>query len=203
MLLDLGGGTTDFVVFEEGRLFELGVFPIGGSHITQDIAIGLRTDVLTAEAVKRRYARIGPRSSLRGEAIPLAEFKSGEDRTTTERELAEIVEARLSDIFELVLRALKRIGRAGLLAGGVTLIGGGSAIPGIRELAKRELALPVEVLPGVSEEGVEGMIPAELITPFALIRWHDRTGRPFGRRGLTPWPTFARRLKAILRSFLP
>ncbi len=203
LFLDLGGGTTDFAIFEEGRLVDLGTFPIGGSHITSDIAIGLKTDIAVAEAVKRRYARIGAKAAPKSEPIRLSEFRADESGVTSEREVAEIVEARLSDIFELAARALKRIGRAGLLPGGVILSGGGAELLGIRELAKRELALPAEVVNAVTLDAVEGTVREPLITALALILWHASRHRLAYGGTLLPWSGFGARAKAFLRSFLP
>src|SRR3989344_4655497 len=118
LLIDIGGGTTNFAVFEEGRLIHAGGFPYGASHITNDIAIVVRTSVDVAERIKLRY----------GHALP--------------DEIAKIIEARLTDIFELIQRELKKISKTQLLPSGVVLIGGGARIPGVVELAKRELKLP-------------------------------------------------------------
>lgn len=205
MLLDLGGGTTDFVIFEEGRLMELGAIPLGGHHITSDIAIGFRTNVAVAETVKQRLARVIPRNMAKTETIRLAEFGSNDEASFTERELVEIVEARLADIFELAAKALKRVGRAGLLPGGILLIGGGAQIPGIRDLAKRELGLPVEAVPAIALEEIEGEIDLSLITAVGLLLWSSIGHSPYSGYGgeLLAWSGLGRRLKSFFRSFLP
>lgn len=161
LLLDIGGGTSSFIVFEEGAPVHAGVFPLGGSQITNDIAIGFKTHIDIAEAVKCRFGKCVPDQASKKEYIKLADFVPPELKKTilnnknrssredqlgvfSQKELAEIVEARLRDIFELVAKELKKIGKWQLLPSGVVLVGGSSLIPGIVELAKKELQLPVE-----------------------------------------------------------
>jgi cell division protein FtsA len=145
MLLDLGGGTSSFIIYEEGIAIHAGVIPIGGSHITNDIAIGFKTHVDVAEKIKLAYGGCFPADIPKREMIRLAEFVEGDETFYPRRDLAEIIEARLRDIFELLQKELKKIGRAELLPAGVVLIGGTSLLPGVKELTRREMKLPVEV----------------------------------------------------------
>ena len=142
LLIDIGGGTTNFAVFEEGRLIHAGGFPYGASHITNDIAIVVRTSVDVAERIKLRYGHALPDDIAKKEIVRLSEFVKDDEGTVPRREIAEIIEARLTDIFELIQRELKKISKTQLLPSGVVLIGGGARIPGVVELAKRELKLP-------------------------------------------------------------
>src|SRR3989338_269473 len=137
MVLDIGGGTSDFALYEEGRLIHAGVLGWGGTHITNDIAIGLKTTVDVAEAVKLRYGYALPDTLPKKDVVKLAEFIEHDATTFPQRNLAEIIEARLIDIFELAHKELKRVDKDGLLPAGVVLIGGASRIPGILDLAKR------------------------------------------------------------------
>lgn len=144
MLLDVGGGTASFIVFEEGVPIHAGVLPIGGNHITNDVAIGFKTNIDVAEQIKLVHGSCLPDELPKRDNIRLAEFVEGETSIYPRRELAEIIEARLGDIFELLGKELKKIDRAQLLPAGITLIGGSALIPGLVDLAKREIKLPVE-----------------------------------------------------------
>ncbi len=154
MILDLGGGTTSFAVWEEGDLIHAVVLPIGASHITNDIAIGLRISLDLAEQIKIKYGYCLPREMTRKEIIDLSEF--GEEGKFLKREVSEIIEARWSEIFDLVNKELRKIGREKLLPAGVILAGGGAKSQGIVELAKRELKLPCFIgsfqLEGISSQ---------------------------------------------------
>ncbi len=203
MLLDLGAGTSDYAVFEEGRLLDCGSFPIGGSHITSDIAIGFRTQVAIAEQIKMRHASALPEASRgRRESISLADFTDTSKDVFLVRDLTDIVGARLTDIFELAAKALKRVGRHGLLPGGVVLAGGVADIPGIQDLCRRELKLPVEVAKAAALGGFTDVVPSRLAIPAGLIAWHVGQSRgSSGRR--RHWGGIRERLKGILRSFVP
>src|SRR3989344_195861 len=142
LLVDIGAGTTNFAVFEEGRLMHAGGFPYGASHITNDIAIVLRTAVDVAERIKLKYGHALPDEIGKKEMIKMSEFSSDDETIVPRREIDEIIEARFADIFELIQKELKKIGKSQLLPAGAVLIGGGSRIPGVVELAKRELRLP-------------------------------------------------------------
>lgn len=202
MLLDLGGGTSDFVVFEEGKPLDIGTFPIGGSHVTSDIAIGFRTNVAAAEAIKIRHARaLADARPVKRDTISLADFSGGSEEFLL-RDLTDIVAARLTDIFELATKALRRVGRAGLLPGGVVLAGGAADIPGIQDLARRELRLPVEVAKASAVEAFTEVVPPRLAVAAGLIAWHVERGgwsRRSSRRlgGAVEW------IRRLARSFVP
>ena len=204
ILLDLGAGTSDFAVFEEGRVVDVGSFPIGGSHITADIAIGFRTPVAAAEAIKVRHATIFPESVAgKRETIRLTEFGGGSKDEFLVRDLADIVGARLTDIFELTTKALKKIGRAGLLPGGVVLSGGVADIPGIVELARRELRLPVELAKAAAVDPFGEVIPPRLAVPVGLILWQLEARGDAGGSRRGGWRGAMEELKRMLRGMIP
>jgi cell division protein FtsA len=122
-LVNIGSQTTSIAVFEEGVPVSIQVFPIGSTDITNDIALGFRITIEEAEKIKR------------GEGEPVG----------TKKKLDEIIEARLSDIFEFIETHLKKLGRNGLLPAGLVITGGGSSIPNIEELAKNYFKLPAKV----------------------------------------------------------
>ena len=203
MLLDLGAGTTDFAVFEEGRVIDVGSFPIGGGHITSDIAIGFRAPVAIAEEIKVRYATafLGDRSGRR-ETIALADFLPGDASIYTVRDLVDIIAARLTDIFELATKALRKSGRAGLLPGGVVLTGGVAEISGIQDLGRRELKLPIELTKAVSIDALEDIVPPRLAIPIGLVLLAESNFGNLAMRG-RPWDRMVRRLLRLFESIVP
>jgi len=143
-LVDIGGATTSLAVFEEGSLIHLNVLPIGSSHITNDIAIGLKIDIDLAEKIKLEYGTAIYQSSGKREMINISE-EVEEPISFSKKELAEIIESRLSEIFDLITKDLKSISKNQLLPAGIVLTGGGSKLPKIKDFVKRELKLPVQI----------------------------------------------------------
>lgn len=144
-LVNIGGATTSLVVIEEGDVLHTAVLPIGAGHITSDIAIGLRTSIEVAEQVKVQYGTALPETVDKKEMIDLAEFQEGETQLVSRKQVAEIIEARIEEIFKLVNKELKKINRSGLLPAGVVLTGGGARLTGIVDIAKREFRLPASI----------------------------------------------------------
>ncbi|MBI4225020.1 MAG: cell division protein FtsA [Candidatus Sungbacteria bacterium] len=171
MLVDIGGSTSSFMVFEEGVPIHAGVVPIGGSHITNDVAIGFRTHIDIAEQIKLVHASCLPDAIPRKEQIKLADFVPESPSSHNRRELAEIVEARLQDLFELLQKELKKIDRTRLLPAGVVLVGGSSLLPGLVELTREELGLPVEL--GRLEHApiADESMALSLIPVFGVLQW--------------------------------
>lgn len=136
-VIDMGGSTTSVAVYEEGDLQYTGVVPIGGVNITNDLAIGLKTDPEVAEIVKLKHACALGKTEK--DTIEVKHDK--ESHTFSSEEMNEIVEARLEEIFEGIQGLLKKAGRAGRLPGGVILVGGGAKLKHITEYAKETLGL--------------------------------------------------------------
>ncbi len=151
-VIDIGASTAGVAVFEEGDLQYLSVVPLGGQNVTNDLAIGLKTDPEIAESVKLAHARFG------GEALGDIETKHNKKvYTFSQGEIDEIVEARYEEIFEAIAKELKRAGRAGKLPSGVVLTGGGAKAKGLEEFAKEQLGVAARIgettgYSGVSEE---------------------------------------------------
>jgi len=143
VLLDIGAGTTSLAVFEEGDLIHTAVFPIGSANITNDIAIGLRTDIDTAETIKLEFGSCLLQKSTKKEKIK-GELLS-EPLVFSQKTLVNIIEARVSEIFDQVNKEMKKISRQGLLPAGVVLTGGGAKLSKITDLAKKELKLPCRI----------------------------------------------------------
>ncbi len=143
-LVDIGAGTTSLTVYEEGNLLYTAILPIGSGHITNDIAIGLRTSIDTAEQVKLEYGFATAKEISKHETINLSSL-SKEEGKVLRQHVAEIIEARLNEIFSMVRAELKKAGKDTLLPSGVIFVGGGSKLPGIIDLAKEKLKLPCQV----------------------------------------------------------
>lgn len=142
--IDIGGGTTSIAVYEERNLIHIAVLPVGAGHITNDIAIGLRTSIEVAEKVKLKYGSALSSEISKKDQINLADFDPNEEGTISRRHVAEIIEARLEEIFYMVEKELKKINRSALLPAGVVLTGGGACMQGSVDLAKEILKLPAQ-----------------------------------------------------------
>jgi cell division protein FtsA len=140
-VIDLGGATTSVAVFEEGDLQYVAVIPLGGSNISNDLAIGLKTDPEIAEKVKLNHAVAVTRST--NEEVSIKHDK--ETHTFTTEEIDEIVEARLEEIFDAIQKELKKAGRAGQLPSGVVLTGGTANLKNITQYAKEKLGLAARI----------------------------------------------------------
>ena len=140
-VVDLCGATTSVAVFEEGDLQYVAVIPVGGVNITNDLAIGLKTDPEIAEKIKVGYGRAMPRKN--DERISIKQDK--ETYAFDSENVDEIVEARLDEIFDAVHKELKKAGRAGQLPSGIVLTGGTANLKGIAEYAKEKLGLAARI----------------------------------------------------------
>ncbi len=145
LLIDFGFGSTSIAVFEENKVLHTKTLPIGMSHVTNDIAIGLKTSIDTAEKLKLTYGFALAREISRREMVELQEFEPTIKSIISKKFLAEIIEIRLAEILDLVNNELKSIGRYAELPGGVVITGGGVKLAGMTELTRRELRLPVQV----------------------------------------------------------
>lgn len=172
ILIDIGGGTTSIAVYEENDLLHTAVLPIGGSHITNDIAIGLRTSIDMAEKVKIEYGNAVPNEINKKEDINLAEIDQHEEGIVSRYHVAEIIEARLEEIFVMVNKELKKIGRDKLLPGGVVLTGGTAKLPGAVDLAKNILGLPAQTgFPSPLGGLVDKVDEPSFVTAVGLVLW--------------------------------
>ncbi|MCX6780737.1 MAG: cell division protein FtsA, partial [Candidatus Magasanikbacteria bacterium] len=141
-VVNIGAATTSIAVFEEGDVLHTAILPIGSEHITSDIAIGLRTSIDVAERVKVEYGTALPKMVGKKEEIFLAELGAAEQEVVDRKYVAEIIEARVEEIFRKIDKELRAIERSGLLPAGILFTGGGARLDGLVELAKKELRLP-------------------------------------------------------------
>lgn len=141
VLVDIGAGTTNIVVLEDGEVQHVAVLPIGGANITNDLAIGLKTDLDVAEAVKVRFATLDTKKAPQNLRLKV----NNQEHIFKADEIAMITEARVEELFEYVNKELNRIHRANKLPGGVVLVGGTAKLPGIAEFAREKMQLASRV----------------------------------------------------------
>ena len=144
-VVDIGATTTTIAVYEEGDLLHTAVLPVGGDHITNDIAIGLRTSLEVAERVKIEIGNALPDAVNKKDQYMLSDFGSSEEDPFKSRFISEIIEARAEEIFETVDDELRKIDRSGMLPVGAVLTGGTMKLAGMIDVAKRVLRLPATI----------------------------------------------------------
>jgi cell division protein FtsA len=182
LLLDIGAGTTNLIVFEDGEVQHVAVLPIGGQHITNDLAIGLKTDIDIAEKVKLEHANLKD-----GTKKTTATLKIGNKTHNFDFEdIVMVVEARVDELLDHVNKELHKIKRAGKLPGGVVLTGGTSNLPGLDEFARDKLQLParvgrlqgvgglVDTVEGQSYITVVGLMMLDMLLLPSLPPMHER-----------------------------
>ncbi len=154
-LIDIGGGTTDLAVFTGGSLVHTSVLSIGGNHITNDIAIGLRTPLADAEKIKLRHG--GCLSSMVGreETIEVPSVGGRSERILSRHILSEIIEPRVEEIFTLIKQEMVKSGYEDRVASGIVLTGASTLLEGVPELAEQVFNLPVR---RGTPKGIGGMV---------------------------------------------
>ncbi|MHB1865134.1 MAG: cell division protein FtsA [Candidatus Saccharimonadales bacterium] len=137
LLLDIGAGTTNMIIFEDGEVEHVAVIPIGGQHITNDLAIGLKTDLDIAEAVKIQHCGLGDSTKKTNVNVKV------NDKTEqfSSDEISLIVEARVDELLEYIEKELQKIKKSRKLPGGVVLTGGTSKLPGLADFTREKLQL--------------------------------------------------------------
>lgn len=201
-LVDIGGGTTGVAVYEEGDILYSSVLPVGAGHITNDLAIGLKTSIDTAEKIKLKYVRAHVSKANLSEKIRIEELDD-EDNLVTRKQLQNIAGARLDEIFHLVRLELRKVGKDVMLPGGVVLTGGGAKMPGIEELAKEALQLPAVV---GKPEGFTGIVDRINDPAYAAPIGLMLENMSHGQEELAPGASIGQtvdRIKGIFKNFLP
>lgn len=145
IMIDVGYGTTGIAIYEEDKLLHTKVIPIGAGHITSDLAIALKIPVETAEKVKLSYGYAVSSEVSNKDKIDLRKLDEEAKAAPSRKFIAEVIESRLTEIYEMVNKELASLGKERRLPAGAVLTGGGAKMPGIVELAKRELKLPTQI----------------------------------------------------------
>lgn len=157
LVINIGSGITSMIVYEDGKLMDLAIFPVGSSHITNDIAIGLQTEIDIAEKIKLDYGitelsnkkiEIHLPTFLTGEEVQKETKKQRDNKDYlifTEKSLKNIISPRMSEIFDLIKDRLKKLEKNEKLPAGIIITGGGSKLKGLQEFAKKEFKLPCKI----------------------------------------------------------
>jgi cell division protein FtsA len=161
-LIDVGGGTTDIIVFHSGAVMHTAVLPLGGNHLTNDIAAGIRTPATEAEKLKVAWGAATGQVVRRDQMVQVAGVGGRDPKAIARKLLADIIEPRMEEIFAMALREIMRSGVADNLASGVVLVGGTSLLEGTQELAERIFGVPVRRGLPVNLKGM----PEELMKPM-------------------------------------
>lgn len=181
VVIDIGAGCTSMAVFEEGTILHSVGLPIGGESVANDIAIGLRTSVDTAERIKIEFGSVLPQEIAERDMIDLSTVSRIDTQTVSKRYMAEIMQARYYEIFSLIKSELQRIGRSGMLPAGAVLTGGASKTPGVLDLARDVLGLPVQMGFPVDIGGViEKVDDPAYATGLGTLIWGLREGATGG-----------------------
>lgn len=142
-LIDIGGGTTDIAIFSDGAIVHTSVLPLGGNHLTTDIALGIRTPQEEAEQIKQKFGCALVEQVDPSEMIEVPSVGGRKPRSLSRQILCEIIEARAEEIFQLVREEIRNTAYEDLLASGVVLTGGSAQLPGITDIAEDVLGLPI------------------------------------------------------------
>jgi cell division protein FtsA len=203
-LVDIGGGTTDFAIFERGSIWHTGVVAVGGDHFTNDIAVGLRTPLPEAEKIKRRCGCALTTMVGEDETMEVASVGGRKPRLMPRRVLSEILQPRAEEIFHLLWDEIRNAGCDRSLNSGLVLTGGGANLEGMAEIAEQIFDLPVR---RGSPAGAGGLMDhvntPECATAVGLVMYAHRHYGSQNRGG--SGGAFARafvRLRGMFHNFL-
>lgn len=212
VVCDVGGGTTDMAIYIDGDVWHTAVLAVGGNHVTSDIAHGLRLPMSQAEEIKLEHGHALETEVEAQEFFHIRPFGEQEPVQISRQELVHIIEARVEEIFSLVVQEIKRSGYDGLLPAGMVLTGGSSALPGIRQLASSVLGVPVRIAKPENLIGMTDRLDSPAYsTSVGLLRWAvlmrefspqgvgNRRSRSMNQGGGFDWD----KVKSLLRRLLP
>ena len=206
-VVDIGAGTTDMAIYIDGDVWHTMVLPVGGNHVTSDIAHGLRLPISQAEEIKLKFGH-----SIQSEISPEEQFTvrsfGGDAPARINRvDLVNIIEARMEEIFYLVLQEIKRSGYDGLLPAGVVLTGGTSLMSGSRQLASQVMGVPARLAKPQNLVGLTDQLDSPAFsTSVGLLEWAllmSDAGQHFERHGPKQAKNWSEQLKLLLRRLLP
>ncbi len=172
VLLDIGAGTSDMVIYRQGNPWYSAVVPVGGNQLTRDLAVALRTPVNTAEQVKVKWGSVFPDTVPADERVVIPATQDERERVVARRDLAEPLNARMLEILKMVVLRVREAGLREIPTGGIVLTGGAAEIEGLSELAKKLLGGRVRI---AHPDGIAGL-PAQLRKPafsagVGLLLW--------------------------------
>ncbi len=175
VLADIGGGTTEIAVYVEGTVFHTCVLPVGGYHLTHDLVAGLRAPFSRVEEIKLEYGCALPSRVEEDEAVELEAFGGQRTKDVSRRRIAEILQARVEEVLEMIYIDVKRAGFDEMIAAGLVLTGGTAALPGINELAELVLRMPVRTgVPRRIQGLADTLNSPAYATSVGLLNWAAR-----------------------------
>jgi cell division protein FtsA len=198
LVIDLGGGTTEYVVYANGIIKHTGVFAIGGDHVSNDLGHGLKVPLSRAEKLKKEYGSAVMSEDIKGRTVNLVNEMNLPIRTINLEHLQRIMSLRLEEIFQIILHDLEQNGLLGYIANGVFICGGGARIPHIAKLAESVFEAPVCIGHTNSISGLKSALDQpEFHTAIGLVKYGSLKNRK------RPTPAIIPRFIGMLERFLP
>ncbi|MFH1426841.1 MAG: cell division protein FtsA [Candidatus Kerfeldbacteria bacterium] len=206
-LVNIGGATTSLMVFEDGDVLHTKIIPVGSGHITNDIAIGLRTSVDIAEEVKKQYGTALAEEVGKRDEIDLAKINPDEKVLVSKKEVAEIIAARTEEIFDMIRNELRAIDRDAKLPAGIIFTGGGAKLNGLIDMAKTHFRMSASIgYPKHIQTPIDKIEDPSFATAIGLVLWgqglHEGANRP-GLRNLSTVTDVTGRMGKWLKSLMP
>lgn len=207
-VINIGGRTTSLAVFEEGELLHTAVVPIGSDHITSDINLLFRISIDTAEKIKVREGSCLSKEFKRHDEVKFASIGGIEEGYFSKKQVAEVIEARVEEIFAHIDKELKKIGKSGLLPAGAVITGGGAKLDGIIEVAKKVLHLPASIgYPYDLVSSLDKVSDPAFTTAVGLVLWGNQmTAKSGGHKFTSNFGSIDKAvegLRKVFKSFLP
>lgn len=172
IVINIGGPTTSILVYEDSEVIHSAVIPIGSSYVTNDIALGLKTSIEVAEKIKIDHGNCDLKDVSKKDFIDLREYGAEKEELVSKYLITQIIEARMSEIFEKINKELKSVEKNAMLPAGAILVGGGAKIPGIIDLAKNILSLPVQKGYYLNIESISDKInDIAFSSAIGLVKW--------------------------------
>jgi cell division protein FtsA len=198
LVIDLGGGTTEYVVYSNGVIRHSGVLAVGGDHVSNDLAYGLKVPLSRAEKLKVEYGAASVGDQTKGETISLTNELGLELKRINREHLQRIMSLRLQEIFELIVLDLERAGLVQYLRAGVVLCGGGSRVPGIVQLAEDLFQMNISAGHATAISGLTAALDQpEFAAAIGLVKFGSlKTRRREGRFFLP------RQIKGVFDKFM-
>jgi cell division protein FtsA len=186
LVIDIGGGTTDFVVYSDGVVKHAGVLAVGGDHVSNDLAFGLKVPLSRAEKLKLEHGSAWLDQSCKGQTVTITNELGLVMKVINVEHLRQIMSLRLEEIFQLIAQDLEQVGLADYLRAGVFLCGGGARVPHIARLAERILQMPVSQGQTQSISGLKSALDQpEFVTAIGLAKFGSFKNRKRESRSLT------------------
>ena len=212
-VVNIGSSTTSLAVFEEEKMIHTAILPLGSEHITADMAIGLRCPINLANRIKLEHGNANPHQFSQKDTVDITDLVKEEEvnddiQEVSKKYIAEIIEARVEEIFEKVDDELKKIDRSGMLPAGVLLAGGGSKLPSIVDVAKNKLRLPVSLGEVKNMETIIDKVNDPIFLPsVGLVVWGSMGSERKGNRvvsiGKDGFKKITKNIKEVFKKFMP